>query len=364
MWISRRGGQRTLRYGAGETLDREVRVKPARAVEGEDTEHIYEARLTGLRPGISYRYELDCGSAGSFRTFSDEPGRLTFIAYGDTRSNPEVAARVAGCFDGHDPAFILHTGDMLKTGRHEEWKPYFFDPLRGVTDRIPLWPARGNHEGDGESFRQVFSLPDGRTWYSFDCGNAHFTVLDSNGWRHQREESQIAVMREWCEHDLAASRADWKIAMYHQPSYELGWRRDDWGREDFLPLFRKYGVDLTLTGHAHTYQRFHPMITRGENQQHPITHIVTAGGGAPLDKELKWVPHLAARALEYHYMVFTIESGRLEARVLTPEGQLLDSFSITKDGGSFAAEHLADALWESDFEKPEPLERPHRDMRG
>jgi len=364
MWISRRGGEQTVRYGAGETLDQAVRAKPARAVEGEGTEHVYEARLTGLEPGTSYRYRLDSGSAGSFRTLPENPSRLTFIAYGDTRSNPEVAARVAAGFAGHDPAFILHTGDMLKTGRYEEWKPYFFEPLRGVIDRIPLWPARGNHEGDGESFRQVFCLPGGKTWYSFDCGNAHFTVLDTNGWRHQREAAQVAAMREWCERDLAASRADWKIAVYHQPSYELGWRRDDWGRDNFLPLFRKYGVDLTLTGHAHTYQRFHPMIARGENEPHPVTHIVTAGGGAPLDKELKQAPHLAAWALAYHYMVFTIDLGRLAARVLTPEGQLLDSFSITKGKGRFAPEYLAEALWESDFEKPEPLERPHRKAGG
>lgn len=340
---------------------REQVTRPGRPIERSGDVR-YEARLTGLLPGTRYRYSLKCPGgtvSSSFGTLPLSPDRLTFIYYGDNKDGAETHRRVVSRFDQHSPAFILHSGDMTNHGHYEEYRPYFFEPLRQVTDHIPLFPGRGNHEGDGKAYRQVFSLPLGETWYSFDCGNAHFLVLDSTGWRHDWEKDDIRRMYEWCEGDLSGSKATWKIAMYHEPSYDLGWRKDDWGHKDFLPLMRRYGVDVTLTGHAHGYQRLRPMVSRGVNERHPITHIISAGAGASVGhKLLDASDFLAADARLHNYMVFTIAGERLEGSVFSDD-RLLDRFELLKPGGRYDHSTLTRALWEEDYGKPGKLKGPH-----
>ena len=171
MWVTDAPGEAVLSYGEG-ALDRRVSVKPGGPVTHEKglrdktpvESFFYEVRLTGLKPGTVYRYQVRAGDAQSktsfFRTVPAKVGKFTFIAYGDSRTWGDRVhvehAQVASRFDKHDPAFILHSGDLVyKADRYYEWKTMFFDPLHNVIDHIPIWPVRGNHEGRGPA---AFSL--------------------------------------------------------------------------------------------------------------------------------------------------------------------------------------------------------------
>lgn len=339
----------TVHYGIEGAVATTLKEQPFdwayAAPDGNEREHLYRARLTALTPGSQYRYAVTCGKttiAGTFRTAPEADEPFTFIAYGDSRTRTDVHSEVASCFRQHRPAFILHTGDMVNYGLYAEWQEQFFDPLGGVLRDVPLWPARGNHEGDAVAFAQLFELPGGATYYSFDYANAHFVCLDSMQVRNEQ-------MLEWCAKDLAASRATWKFVFFHEPAYDAGRYRSRWGREDFLPVFRKYGVDFVLAGHTHNYQRFHPMVTRGENAEHPITHIVTGGGGAPL-YSLRGHSYLAAAESSYHYVVFHIDGKRLSLRALRPDGTEIDTLTVSKTDDRFDKEYLSEALPEDDFE--------------
>jgi len=372
MWTSAAAAAGLVRYGAGGKLDREMIFRsreisyPERGPRWEQGKgmiypkcrmlkaHVCEARLAGLKPGTEYGYEVSFAgkkAKGSFRTFPDKPEPFTFIAYGDSRAGRgqgiKIHREIAARFAGHKPELILHTGDMVNNDHYPQWKRQFFDPLAGVIGSIPLWPAIGNHEKGGRSYSQVFSIPDGNFWYSFDYAGAHFVSLDSSAWRNRRGAAKTGPMLKWLEKDLAASRATWKILFYHEPSYDMGLHWSGWGRKDFLPVMRKHGADLVLSGDSHSYQRFRPMYWKGENEKHPVTYIITAGGGAPLYWLMNAEPHLACAARKYHYMVFKIDGGRLSARVLTTEGKLIDSFAITKKAdGSFEEACLAQAVSE------------------
>ncbi|MHC4917719.1 MAG: metallophosphoesterase family protein, partial [Planctomycetota bacterium] len=230
-WIRGDDAECVLRLDAEEASAREFAVQPRRAIEGS-TDHFYELRLEDLEPGRRYAYSLRCPRGehtASLTTLPRDPESFDFIYYGDNKSAAGTHRKVGLLFDRHAPLFALHSGDMTDHGAYEEYKTYFFDPIRDVVDHIPLLVGRGNHEGDGKAYRQVFPLPEGDTWYSFDCGPAHFIVLDTTGWRHAWEKDDVRRMYEWLEADLDAARdAAWKIAMYHEPSYDLGWRKDDW----------------------------------------------------------------------------------------------------------------------------------------
>jgi hypothetical protein len=352
-WIRRDDAPCSLRYAArGGPPTQEDEIRPLRRV-GNGSECFYALTLTDLEADTEYEYGVRCPGgerSAAFRTFPRSPDPLTFVYYGDNKAGVGMHERIASRFDRHRPAFILHSGDMTSHGLYEEYRPYFFYPLRNVIDHIPLFPGRGNHEGDGRGYREVFALPRGDTWYAFHCGSAHFLVLDSTGWRHAWEEEDIGRMYAWCENELRQSDAVWRIAMHHEPSYDLGWRKDDWGHKDFLPLMRRYGVDVTLTGHAHGYQRLRPMMMRGENERRPITHVISAGAGASLgSKPLDESPFLAADARRHNYTVFTIEGERLRAEVFSEEDERLDEFELIKRGGEYDPSVLEKALWEEDY---------------
>jgi hypothetical protein len=353
-WIRHDDAACTLAFAPRSGAGTELRVRPCRPIEGS-TNFFYEARLAGLRPDTRYAYSLRCPGGtvrAHFRTFPRKSDRLTFIYYGDNKGGHGIHRRLVSRFEQHSPLFVMHSGDMTDHGTYAEYRPLFFHPLRDVIDHIPLLPGRGNHEGNGKAYRQVFCLPDGDTWYSVDCAHVHIVVLDTTGWRHEWEKDDIRRMYEWLDADLSASRATWKIAMHHEPSYDLGWRKDDWGLQDFLPLMRRHGVDLTLSGHAHGYQRLHPMAACGENERHPITHIISAGAGASIgSKPLDPSPYLAADARRFNYLVFTVEGERLAVQVLSEDDETLDAFELVKHDGRYDPAFLARAMPAEDYPK-------------
>ena len=322
---------------------------------------LYRARLTDLVPGTAYQYQvLPAGKGGpasvpkTFRTFPVKPERITFIAYGDTRTNPAAHRSVAACFARHEPLFILHDGDLVASGKALElWGPQFFTPLADVIDHVPIMPALGNHEGGAENLLRFFDQPGGRTWYSFDCGPVHVTVLDDQ----QTKPENV----QWLDQDLAAAKAPWKIAMYHAPTFNLEGHKSDAVRTTFLPVFEKYGVDVVVAGHSHMYERFVPLVRKGPPlagaaagaggaagaaAPRPITFITAGGGGAPLVSGAAAGPRpaiLAQTARAYHYCVFTVDAETLHVEVLSPDGAKIDALTVTKKGGRYDDAYLAQA---------------------
>ena len=92
------------------------------------------------------------------------------------------------------------------------------------------------------------------------------------------------------------------------------------------------------------------MMTKGENHNHPITHITSAGGGAYINRNpLPEISQMAAQSREYHYMVFSIRGERLDAKAISADGETLDEFSIVKKNGRYDDAYLKRAVEEKDF---------------
>ncbi|MCX5655004.1 MAG: metallophosphoesterase family protein [Planctomycetota bacterium] len=352
-------GDGVVLFGAGGAMDRKATAalfekcsyssSPKERSAPLHTAYLYRAHLTDLAPGTSYRYQvLPAGQGGlgsaarTFRTFPLRPDRVTFIAYGDTRTNPKEHRAVAAAMVRHDPLFILHDGDLVASGGSlEMWGPQFFTPLADVIDHIPIMVTLGNHEGAPANLLRFFDTPGGRTWYSFDCGPVHVSVLDD------RQSSKDFL--EWVVQDLAASKAPWKIVMYHAPTFNLEGHKSDTGRLTFLPLLEKYGVDVVVTGHSHLYERFVPLVRKsaaaGAASPQLITFITTGGGGASLTTGPAHgtPPILAKTARAYHYCLFTVDAETLHVDTLRPDGAKIDALTITKKGGRYDEAYLAQA---------------------
>ena len=96
----------------------------------------------------------------------------------------------------------------------------------------------------------------------------------------------------WLERILAAARRnpsiDWIVAQIHEiacSSSKTGNGSDRGIRENWLPLFDKYQVDLVLNGHDHDYERSFPvrgfdhMAGKDAVTGAPVETIRRAGGG-------------------------------------------------------------------------------------
>jgi 3',5'-cyclic AMP phosphodiesterase CpdA len=86
------------------------------------------------------------------------------------------------------------------------------------------------------------------------------------------------AQKAWLEAELAATRRDpeidWIVVCMHQVAISTADKSNgaDLGiREEWAPLFDKYGVDLVVCGHEHHYERSHPI--RGQQANSTLTPI-------------------------------------------------------------------------------------------
>ena len=357
MWETTDPVAGTVEYGRNGSFDRQA---------GESGRNkIHEVRISGLEAGETYDYRVRYGQttlpAASFTT-APPPGteNWRFVIYGDNRSNPDTHARIAGQIMKLKPGIILNTGDLVAQGsRYEQWKPQYFDPLRGVSEYIPIFPCLGNHEQNAPHYYNYHSLPgdQGEVYYSFDYANAHIIALNSNAADapYQLGEKQT----EWLIEDLKKHKdATWKIVFFHHPLFRShptrGVTEQRWV---WQPVFEEYGVDLVLNGHDHYYMRSYAIGRYTGEPRRGLFHLISGGGGAntyPIAPK----PHAAFRRRVHHVTAVDVMGDRLVGRAVDIDGNVFDAFVIDKQAVSSPEEFIAYEV----FELERDLGRKIREM--
>jgi hypothetical protein len=293
--------------------------------------YAYHAHLTGLNSSHEYVYAAIHDGAqpefGSFRTAPRGREAFTFTSFGDqgtptlgkkyvppagvTIANPPwvndnlgspAAGDMPAGIERVQPLFHLFNGDLCYANgavdRVRVWTDFWDNNSRSARHR-PWMPAAGNHEnerGNGpigyQAYQTYFSVPPqaGQTdltrglWYSFTAGSIRVISLANDdiciqdgGSSYVRGYSQGA-QKAWLEQELKAARSDtnidWVVICMHQVAISTASALNgaDLGvRQEWLPLFDKYGVDLVVCGHEHHYERSHPI--RGQQQNSTLTPI-------------------------------------------------------------------------------------------
>jgi len=211
-------------------------------------------------------------------------------------------------------------------------------------------------------------------YYSFDYANVHIVSLDSQ--LSARDETNRATMLRWLQDDLMANSSDWTIVIFHHPPYTKGSHDSDKVlggidqpitdmREQFTPVFDMYGVDLVYGGHSHIYERsyyinghtgladtFDPLVHaelndasmpatgRGAEAYTQISRNGTddkvvytvAGNGGKVTSTSQGFPHPAHffSELTLGSVVLDINESTLEASFVGTDGEVLDSFTMTR----------------------------------
>ena len=162
-----------------------------------------------------------------------------------------------------------------------------YDPSWGkFKDRTR--PATGNHEYATAATKQAQGYfdywgasagPRPQGYYSYDLGAWHIDVLNSTcgnqGGNGVGGCNAKDPMGRWLAGDLAASPSPCKMAFWHHPrfysmSVEPGVKvkpgqdaSADTKLDSIWALLQQAGVDLVLSGHHHTYERFPRMSATG-----------------------------------------------------------------------------------------------------
>ncbi|MBT8508660.1 hypothetical protein AZH53_09610 [Methanomicrobiaceae archaeon CYW5] len=318
---------------------------------------LHHVALADLSPGTLYHYRVvrDGGTTADLH-FSTLPesGPFTFIFYGDSQdqlptfSQEErhklVADRIA---DEEDVAFVIHSGDLVNDATlTTDWDRFFAagGPMLG---NLTIFPALGNHEQNATLYYDIFGMPE---WYSFDCGGAHFTVLDSNEWAWPAMSEQTT----WLTADLAGP-ADWNFVAFHQPPYSSSLKH--YGgylnvREQWEDILTAGGVDMVMNGDVHAYERYF---------ESGIMYTVMGTGGGPsyllLDEEkIEGYRNSLELTLGYARVTIDPQAGTAtvdvvpvaeispdgsEVAYLYPEGSVYDTFVLGPPGAAFAADPLS-----------------------
>ena len=341
--------------------------------KGSQTVYAYHAKLTGLTPATEYMYAaLQDGAEPTFGSFTTAPrGRvpLLFTSFGDQGTptlgkkitsvgevklpnpmfvndnlgSPAAADSVMGV-EQLRPLFHLLNGDLcyanIAEDRVRTWWDFWDNNTRSARYR-PWMPAAGNHEnerGNGpigyQAYQTYFSLPatEGQTdvtkglWYSFTVGSmrvislANDDIVYQDGGNSYVRGYSSGAQKAWLEKELTAARdnndIDWIVVCMHQVAISTADKfngADLAIREEWLPLFDKYGVDLVVCGHEHHYERSHPI--RGRQQNKTLTpipvgtdpdvidttkgtvHMVIGGGGTSVPSNMLFYDPPACRVI-------------------------------------------------------------------
>jgi Calcineurin-like phosphoesterase len=199
------------------------------------------------------------GDEATAKILADYP-QATIQTLGDNAYQHGTAAEFAQCYDPSWGQFKDRTRPA--TGNHDE--------------------ATENAQGYWEYFGERGG-PYDKYYYSYDLGSWHVVVLNSDCWRVGGCELNDP-QAEWLRNDLARHGSFCTLAVWHRPPFSSGRYCDPDDTDRVRPLWRvvsEEGVDVVLTGHEHSYERFAPMDADGkrDDAQGVRLFVVGTGGG-------------------------------------------------------------------------------------
>ncbi len=385
------------------------------SVRGVTPHRVYRAEMTNLSAGetVVYRVLLNRREVFSERTRApkrpDQPH--SFVVVGDTAEGSKGQKMLAGEIFKAKPDYFSIVGDIVYSrglisqyyenyfpvyncdenkpgtcapllrsvasvaipGNHDIGRTanlgflpdalaffyYWFQPLNSpVAERQgPHVPKLKGARSIVQKFYDTAAEYPRMTMFSFDYGDVHWTMLDSNSYVDWSDPK----LAEWVRQDLRSAKdARWRFVGQHHPAFSSSRKHsgDQWMRR-LAPVFEEGKVDVVFAGHVHNYQRSLPLRFQmtavkgnrvdgtfqldrefdGERKTVPngIIWIVTGGGGANLKDERQennpssWKEFTAKFISRSHsFTSVTVSGGEVLVRQISEDGREVDRFRVTR----------------------------------
>lgn len=329
--------------------------------------YVHFATPKGLLPDTKYLYTVGNDEYRSDEyTFLTAPLELTKFKFliitdwqnADPWEKPDyepVRKLLLDAFKKHtDCRFILSIGDNSDDGQNEaQWNGVFYG-LKGIVESIPLMMATGNHDNRG--YLTYAPVPTGKFYinhadlfdekfeysypkngplgyetenFSFDYGNAHFSVIGINA-QH--------ITGEWLYNDLKNCNKTWKIGAYHFPIYPV---MPEGVNDDSYPDLKK-GIeegrlDILFAGHEHSFARTFPIKDEqiyDRPSQGTVHYIAGNAGENVYCSNCQKIWHSAFYPQEERvglYCIAEIDGAKMKVTAYTTDGRIADELIIDKE---------------------------------
>lgn len=382
----------------------------------------HEIEITGLDPNTKYYYAIGTttdtifgnGDAENYfytlPNFGKRDQKYRFWVLGDagTANSNQRAVRDAyyGFTSGTYTNGIIQLGDnAYSDGTDSEYQPAMFEDMyENMLRQSVAWSTLGNHDerstdpvAETGVYYDIYTLPTAgeagglpsgyEGYYSFDYGNVHFICLNS-----ELDPDSTGTMTQWAKDDIMNTTQEWIVAFWHRPPYSKGSHDSDSEgsledmRRQVLPILEKYGVDLVLTGHSHSYERSYFLHghygssssltssmkldeTSGEHEVDCAymkkrnsstagkgTVYVTAGSSGKTSSGSLDHPAMFLSLKELGSVVIDVENNRMDVIFLREDGSVDDRYAIMKNVGRSSDVYAApgdvvnlDASWEGTY---------------
>ncbi|MCJ8007810.1 metallophosphoesterase [Lederbergia wuyishanensis] len=328
---------------------------------GTSTEHAFKAgeaqvhsvTLNGLDSGQSYTYRVGDGTENGWSeegSFTADPikanEQFSFIIMGDTQCPPNQTENGFALFtellthakkENEDAATVIHVGDMVDDGNlYNHWAA-FFESIKSkyLAPSTPIIPAVGNHENTGngvETFKKLFKMPINGpknfigTVYSFDYGDAHFAVLNT-----ETTKTGLLEQAEWLKRDMSETSKLWKIVVYHRSPYNANTEAgSEMVKEVWTKVFDELQIDLSLSGHDHSYFRTFPLKGDATDKE-GTTYIIAGLTGHKFygATHQSYMDVCFNEKMQVYLNVFIV-GNRLKLIVKTRDGRIVDEYILEK----------------------------------
>jgi hypothetical protein len=319
--------------------------------KGSQSSMGHKVIFDGLEPNTKYAYRVGDGTHWSewfqFKTSSDRPEPFSFLYFGDVQDNIKSdcsrAFREAYThFPGAD--FMLFAGDLVSKSREDYWREFFYAG-NWIFGMKPSVPTPGNHEYDrneddsrtfSRHWQQIFTMPDNgpsekfnSRVYFIDYQGVRLISVDSPAMGVNTEDGEMIL--SWLDKTLAGNPNRWTIVFTHYPVYSCSQGRDsETYREAIKPVIEKYGVDLVLQGHDHTYCRGQNLPEAGVSSKNKPMYVVSVTGPKMYGLNTTfWSDRMASNTQLYQHI--SVDGNVLSYHSYTVTGDLYDEFKIVKN---------------------------------
>ena len=241
---------------------------------------------------------------------------------------------------------MIIAGDLVADPWIDEWWGDFFYAAGWMVRYIPIAAVSGNHAYHRTNGFWTFTAksphplwyahltlptngPRGfsETVYYFDYQGVRFIQLNGN--------EGLETQAVWLETVLEQNPSRWTILTIHQPFYSTGqkYRDNPKLRKIFLPLIDKYGVDLVLQGHDHTYGRTYKLKngTIVKDDEHGTVFVSSVSGPKFYTLNPKYRHLMKKMGTDIQlFQVIEVNKNVLTFEARTVTGERYDFFTLTQ----------------------------------
>jgi len=276
---------------------------------------------------------------------------VRFIAMGDTGTGSNDQLKIGNTIAAKCKAsgcdFVTLLGDNLYDSGASSvddpiWQEKFETPYAAVN--LDFYAVLGNHDygagGAGTDFGKAkneidytkkstkWKMP--AAYYHFTKANVELFALDTNMALFSQAGQQKTDVTAW----LAASKAEWKIALGHHP-YKSNGPHGNAGSYDGIPIPPVNGksvksfMDDVVCGKADVYFSGHDHSQQWLNESCKGTELAVSGAGAKTT-ELKGNNPSLFQSLELGFLYVVIDGKKLTAEFIDENGVVEFTHVITK----------------------------------